>query len=209
MTGSHFQRLFAGSFLVGTALALAGCQSGMTYGTGTPPGIQTLEDLGGIAALTTPKSAPIDYKQRPNIVAPPVDAALPAPGGVADDGVPADWPNDPDLDEAKFKGMIAARQAAGLPLPKFTLPKTAVADAATSPGVEVAGAPTAAQKAQAKKLFAEAKGTLGVDANGNPVRRYLTDPPVDYRVPDPNSTVDANGPPPQKRSKFFKWWWQQ
>ena len=50
--------------------------------------------------------------------------------------------------------------------------------------------PTAEEQAGAKKLFAEARGAVAVDENGQPVRRYLSDPPSEYRVPDPTAPVD-------------------
>ena len=57
----------------------------------------------------------------------------------------------------------------------------------------------------AKKLFAEAKG-IAVDENGQPVRRYLSDPPSEYRVPDPTAPVVITDKPKKKK---FKWWWQE
>ncbi len=60
--------------------------------------------------------------------------------------------------------------------------------------------------AQAKKLFADARGSVAVDENGNPVRRYLSDPPPDYRVPDPTAPVEVDNKPAVK--KKWKWPWQ-
>jgi hypothetical protein len=55
-----------------------------------------------------------------------------------------------------------------------------------------------------KKLFADLKRakTGSVDENGNPVRKYLTEPPTDYRTPDPNAPLEITE---KKEKKGFKW----
>ena len=83
MTNLQAPRLLAASLTAVLALALAGCQSGMTYGTGKSPGMQTLEDLAGIAALSGEKKEPIDYTPRPKVVLPPTVAQLPPPARLA------------------------------------------------------------------------------------------------------------------------------
>jgi hypothetical protein len=190
------------------ALALAGCNS-MTYGTGTSPAMQTLEDITGVATLGGKKQDPIDYAARPKIVAPPAMAGnLPPPQTTtASDKPLPNWPNDPDALRSKVIADAEARNAAGLD-PNYRLAKGqtttgAIAVQNNDPNRKL----TPEELAKAKQAFADAKGAVAVDANGNPVRRYLTDPPVDYRVPDPTAPVDvANAPKPKKK---FKWWWQQ
>jgi hypothetical protein len=48
---------------------------------------------------------------------------------------------------------------------------------------------TGANKKEQQTLFAKAKGGAAgqVDAEGNPVRTALTEPPADYRIPDPSA----------------------
>ena len=214
MTHLQAPRLLAASLTAVLALALAGCQSGMTYGTGKSPAAQTMEDLAGIAALGGPQKPVIDYQPRPKPVAPP-DAAiaqLPPPGDAQAAALPADWPVDPDQQRARMKMDIAAREAAGLPLPKIKLspeqlrqPDTGVPNLLRDPFEAATKPTTAEQSAKAKKLFADARGALAVDENGLPVRRYLSDPPSDYRAPDPTAPVEII----PKAKKKFKWWWQQ
>lgn len=187
---------------------LAGC-SGMTYGTGKSPGMQTLEDLAGIAAMSGQKKEPIDYTPRPKIVAPPTVAQLPPPGS-ENTTLAANWPKDPDLQRAQIRAEADARGDAQVP--KFDIKGLgAPAENKVNPMAYEKGrgmsddTPTAAERAAAKKLFAEMKG-VQLDANGMPVRRYLSDPPSEYRVPDPASPleIDAKAKPKKK----FKWWWQ-
>ena len=53
------------------ALSLGAC-SQTTYGTGTSPGMQTLQDLAGIADFSGGQDkGKTDYSARPNLVAPP------------------------------------------------------------------------------------------------------------------------------------------
>jgi hypothetical protein len=193
---------------VGAALAISAC-SGTTYGTGRSPGMQTIEDLAGIAAISGQKKEPIDYTPRPKVVLPPSVAELPPPGSGAAARDP-NWPVDPEEKRAKILADADARDAAGVAAPKGLVPimgkpkdgevnQTLLGydpskDAMPKPGEE----------AGARKLFAEAKG-IAVDENGQPVRRYLSDPPSDYRMPDPTAPVVISDKPKKKK---FKWWWQ-
>lgn len=192
---------------VALALALGACT---TYGTGTTPAVQTVEDLAGIAALSGAKQDPIKYKPRPKIVAPPSTDTLPPPKDdrqqVASVANP-DWPDDPDAKYAAFKADVAAREKAGEPLPQVKLPS----NKATQPvprniDPSEAAMPKPGESEKARKLFADARASVAVDENGNPVRRYLSDPPPQYRIPDPDAPVEIIDKPEAK--KKFKWPWQ-
>jgi hypothetical protein len=202
MTSSISCRRPTGALLAVAALALAGCQSGMTYGTGKSPGMQTLEDVVGIAAISNERREPIDYQPRPDIVPPPTVADLPPPSTGGNSAmVAANWPVDPDVQSEQIRAEIARREAAGEPLPTFRLPprQQPVAAAGDAPM-------TKEQEAELRRRFADARGNVAVDEYGNPVRRYLTDPPVEYRY---EATVDGEvvtaAAPPKKPRKFL-WW---
>lgn len=208
MTVFTSKRFLAGLLSVGAALALAGCQSGMTYGTGKAPGLQTVEDLVGIAALSNESKEPIDYKPRPKIVEPPTVAALPPPvdGTTTGTTLASNWPIDPDEQAAKLRADAAAREAAGLPTPKFKLPAREITEPIRDRDPEKEAMSTPEQREEARKLFADARGAVAVDENGNPVRRYLSDPPSEYRAPDPTAPIEIVDKPKPKRK--WKWWWQ-
>jgi hypothetical protein len=188
--------------------ALGGCTS-TTYGTGVSPGKQTIQDIGGLVNLGGDKKGGIDYKPRPPIVAPPANAALPTPGTHA--VATADWPNDPDV-AAKARKAAASRLSTGDAKidaqydPDITLPikhdKTVNWNDANTdrPGQKEAG--SAAQDAETRKLIADAKSAVSVDANGNPIRKTLSDPPVVYRAPDPTAPTEFKA-----ASKKFHWPW--
>jgi hypothetical protein len=199
MASSNVQRLLllpAGALVAAT---LAGC-TGTTYGTGVSQEEQTLKDVMSIAALGSEKKPPIDYKPRGGIVAPP-NNNLPVPGSapdqtasIADD---PNWPKDPD--EAKRKQAEAEAAApVGQAPPNFILPK-----GQTSYSVAAANQTqtTAEKRAAGRKAWLELhKGKAGsYDANGNPTRKYLTEPPVSYREPDPTQPMTE---PPKAKVKW-------
>src|SRR5262245_50457467 len=192
------------------AAGLGGCLSN-TYGTGVNPGQQTINDITGLVNLNAHKD-PIDYRPRPPVVAPPASAALPSPGG---GGVAAttDWPKDPD-EAAKARKAAAAQVRHS---------NNAVADSLYDPDIEIpvkhdaevnwkersmtpaqAAMGTKEQDEEARKLIAEAKAGAGVDANGNPIRKTLSEPPVVYRAPDPNAPTEFKAV-----KKGFHWPWQK
>jgi hypothetical protein len=223
MTGS-IRSVCIGAATAALALALGACNE-TTYGTGTSPGMQTLQDLAGIADMGGQQPEPIKYHPRPGVVAPPPGAPLPPPGS-DQANVAANWPKDPDAEAKRFKADVAAREKFCAELvnknlpecrdPGFRLAPSEQANASREPSPTLlnmnvdpgeAAHSTAAQDEQAKKLFADARGQVAVDTNGNPVRRYLTDPPSDYRVPDPNAPVEIDNKPATKAKKF-KWPWE-
>ena len=94
----------------------------MTYGTGTTPGKQTVDDVAGMVSLSGKKQAAIDYKPRGPIVAPPAAAALPTPGSEMVATGP-DWPRDPDALNAARKAA-AGTALRSAPIPASGCPKT-------------------------------------------------------------------------------------
>jgi hypothetical protein len=213
MTVSPSRRFLVGLAAAGVAVALAGCMSSTTYGTGKSPGVQTLEDLAGIATFGSQKE-PIDYGPRARIVPPPPGTPLPPPGG-SQATLASNWPKDPDVEQKKFKAEAAARYkpGEGPPLnangPNFRLPPKPKSDEPEAVLLNQNGreAPhiTREEAAAAKKLFADSRG-MQVDASGLPIRRYLTDPPAEYRAPDPSAPVEIEAKP--DKPKKWKWPWQ-
>jgi hypothetical protein len=188
------------------ALALAAC-SQTTYGTGTSAGLQTITDIAKAASLGDTKD-PIDFTPRPPVVAPPTTASLPPPGsGSADSTVAANWPKDPDVQQANVKAQVAEAQANNRPITikqaKSTLPSAPAATIDTDSPDNYKTTPE--QQAEVKRLLA-LNNSGGVDANGNPVRQYLTDPPAGYLAGDPNAPAAAA--PEKKPARGLKWPWQ-
>ncbi len=224
MTGS-IRSVCIGVAAATLALGLGACNQ-TTYGTGTTAGMQTIEDIAGIADMGGQKKEPIKYAPRPGIVQPPPGAPLPAPGS-EQQAVASNWPTDPDVQQKRFKEEAAAREkfcaeANNKILPEcrdpgFRLPPSEQDKVSRQPSPTLANMntpaserahSTAEQDARATKLFADARGQVAVDENGKPIRRYLTDPPSDYRVPDPNAPVEIDSKSDAKKKKW-KWPWEQ
>ena len=174
------------------ALALGGCVSGTTYGTGVSPGKQTVDDIVGIVSLGNSKNTPpIDYKPRPPIVAPPSTAALPPP---AEPAPAANWPDDPD-------------QKTGTTPSGDTYVPVSTLDPFPNDNKD-AGERAYEQHMrfgkQQVKMYADAKAAASteVDANGNPIRKTLSEPPSSYRIPDPDAPEEFTEAPKKKK------WWQ-
>jgi len=185
-----------------------------TYGTGKTAAIQTVEDLSGILSVGGKKKNQIDYEPRAPLIEPPTGSTtLPPPGSETTVALSSDWPDDPDEAAKRYHELAKEKAAAGESL-NFTLPDEALEktrtprpndtrafsnrlrDDKTAKSIDV--------DAQ-KKLFADAKAgrTGSVDEAGMPVRRYLTEPPVIYREPDPDAPVVIT----EKPQKKGKWSW--
>ena len=171
--------------LLTAAAVLGGCT---TYGTGVSPGSQTVHDITGLVNVGGDKRAPIDYKPRPPIAAPPPGAALPPPGSPVVATASGDWPKDPD-EARRARKAAAAKAAADDPnyQPDIAIP---VPHAGSTDSADKQPTTDKEKDAKVRKLMAEAKAVAGYDSNGNPIRRTLQEPPVDYRQPDPSAPTE-------------------
>lgn len=194
---SAIVRSVAALAFAGFLPALGGC-SPITYGTGTRVEMQTLEDLSSIASLGGKPAEEINYRPRGGIVLPPT-GALPAPAGAKPQTADANWPVDQDVMARDLRNKRVAALKEGKtdqPLPGadpgFRLPKGATTQPAAT-----------GDKEGFKQLAAVKGGASGsFDANGKPVRQFLTEPPNEYRQVDANAVADAAAAPKKK-----KWYW--
>ncbi len=186
-----------------SGLTLTGCAGGgITYGTGTPTSLQTITDVSGMISLRGNDRPDIDYRPRPGLVTPPSNN-LPPPGS-NDVAASTNWPNDPDVQARRQREANARREATMSEQdlarrdPGFRLPRNAEAQ----PNEE-RGNPDFKPDDAGSQRLASIRGDRGGshDAEGRPVRRYLTDPPAEFRQPDPNAPTDAMVPG-KPRGKF-------
>ena len=119
---------------------------------------------------------------------PPDTTRLPEPG---EGETVQNWPQDPDVmrrEQAFADNGKRTDTGSALVDPGFRLPKTQVTPLEEeSLDDQLLG--LSGKKKEQQKLFATAKGGAAgqVDANGTPIRTTLTEPPADYRVPDPSA----------------------
>lgn len=191
--------------LMGTALTVSGCVGGTTYGTGVSQERQTIEDLSNMLSFRKKRTV-IDYSARPDLVVPknkqlvePVDEAVTTSN--------AEWPESPEqriariraeAEEAttsdakrvafdakkkrfggKFEKMDAANEAPiGQGIPNKTCdPDGVVMRKCTSQEISKA---------------VQAQRKLASIGDGK-VRRYLTEPPIEYRTPADTAPIGDEG----------------
>ncbi len=174
--------------LCASAFLLSGCVGGTTYGTGVTQEAQLLQDLEGMMSFgSKKKKARIDYSARPDLVLPAQTAALPSPLETESSTSNTNWPENPEARLARIRGEaeVADERSGALSLKEQRRQKTGIKIARSgfdAPDLDRDG--HAAIKSlkdgtyknvkQLKAQYAYSKG---------PSRKFLTEPPVEYRTP--------------------------
>lgn len=190
MTEKRHVRLALMAPLAVSSLALSGCMSSPTYGTDKTAMEQLAGDVSGAISLAPPKREKIDYNPRPTLVKPTPGqkGVLPAPQDNIVQTASTQWPESPEQRRAR----IRADASVNFDSPNF---KAEVID-------DVQTDPVAVKKALAESSSSHpprwTPGDSGIGAKarrdsinrklaegrqGSPTsRRYLSEPPLDYRV---------------------------
>ena len=170
------------------AIAMSGCVGGTTFGTGVSQERQLLNDLEGMISFGAKKRKKnINYAARPDLVMPAKTAALPNPLEQESSTSNVDWPETPEQKLARIRaeaGEIDPRSGA-VSQQELRRKKTGIRVSRGKieiPEMDRDGHPTVStlQKKEAirakylKEKYAFSKG---------PARKYLTEPPVEYRKP--------------------------
>lgn len=175
--------LFAGA----SSLALSGCQS-PTYGTGKTSGSQLLEDVGSIASVVPKgKTEKIAYTPRPELVRPAAGAPLPPPQENAK--ASANWPESPEERRTRLKAEATAAQDDPLFVPKIKNDGFGVQEGQLTP-----------EEQQARFQAARKANTAGSSNK----RAFLSEPPLDYRIPAETAPVGDVGEDEKKKERRLK-----
>ncbi len=174
MAMSAARRAASAGALALAAGLLGGCISSSTYGTGEAPELAIFREATG--GLAGPAKERPDYKPRSPLVMPP-SADLRPPEAAAASANPA-WPTDPDKNRTRATGVAAILQAnaqegssaAAAPAPRL---RSGIRDEAPQPTLE--------EDIEAARTFQG--GVTDISGVGVRERRYLTDPPEEYREP--------------------------
>jgi len=182
--GARPGRLSLGLAVAISAAALSAC-SGTTYGTGKSAEQQLVEDLTGVLSLGPKDKPSIDYSPRPGIVKPPSTEVLPPPqDSVASSANPA-WPESPEERLARVRAEATANQ--NNPLYRPNIIRDVSSDSGQAQALSV---DSRTRKAQRDEFLRRRQ----MAAQGSPTtRRYLSDPPVEYRQPEPTAPADDLG----------------
>lgn len=166
-----------------------------------------MEGLGAVPSRRTP----IDYKPRAPLVVPPTTTALAAPQDPNALIARPDWPDDPDVATRRRLQEAARREAVrerGDPIAPSELMAERLPPSSQPRELPPSVAPDPARILRPSQLASPA--SLGgpeslYDEAGNPRRRALVEPPVEYLQPAPGAPVAI--PPPPKKKTMFSWFW--
>ena len=194
--------------LVASALVLGGCTGGTTYGTGTSHEEATVKGLSKIFSLKNEQQQ-ITYETRPDLVMPANKNILPAPAQSQALQTDPNWPVTP---EERIAGVRAAApqpdEYGNLPVEylndtnKAGINKTTQLDAnlrketrrgnVNSGGDEfIQAIKDDANGVGAGKVARERREQLTYSTGVK--RKFLTEPPVEYRIPSANAEAGDLG----------------
>lgn len=189
------------------AATLAGCTGGTTYGTGSSHELDTVKSLGKIFSLRNQKHK-IDYKTRPELVLPANKNALPQPVDSRALAADQDWPESPELRAAKLSAnapVADTRNKGSADLPIEFLTDTNKQGIGNSARIQRnarknvnSGADEFIQAIKDDsngvgegKLARERRDQLAFSTGVK--RKFLTEPPVEYRIPSANAEAGDLG----------------
>jgi hypothetical protein len=192
-----------GQFLVLGAMvagfALSGCVSSPTYGTDKTASEQLLDDMSNIASFGARNKQQIEYKPRPELVkpAPGQAAALPPPQeSVAQAG--ANWPESPEARRKRLRDEATANQdnpnyvspIAGEMPSENSWGRTDLASANSRAADRASRGTTAFSKEESAEIIKRRQ----LAKTGSPTtRKYLSEPPLEYRQPAATAPVGDPG----------------
>ncbi len=196
----------SGVLLAGSLLT--GCTSGTTYGTGVTHEQQTIEDLANL--ITFQKKRPnIDYRSRPDLIVPD-DKVLVTPQDGSENLDDQEWPESPqeriarlraDAEAAETDPAARARYEENLRRFRSTKPGEGVEriEAPIGQGIpNVSCDPNGEFMRRctpdeiSKAVRAERREIKSVGKTGYQ-RRYLTEPPIEYRTPSDTAPIGDEG----------------
>jgi hypothetical protein len=190
-------------------LALSGCVGGTTYGTGVTQEKQTLKDVYTMFNLTTEKKN-IDYSPRPDLIVPDNKQALVEP---IEDGATtsnAQWPETPEERIARIRAQAGEvdprtgevgineqmRKKEGIAIETGYVKRKFAPGQTDRDGNPLLNSTASAEARQeVLKRKAELNGT-----SGPTTRKYLTEPPVQYRQPVASAPSGAEAYSPEEQA---------
>jgi hypothetical protein len=171
---------------------MSGCMSSPTYGTGKTANEQLFDDISDIASISAvqPKDKGVSYPNRPGLVVPPAkdrDALTQPEQSLASKDNPQ-WLESPEDTRKRLVDEAEANKSN----PNYRSP-LARADSSRT------------QMSQAQQTAAYRAARQDQDGTYIDQRRYLVDPPQQYRqVSDPAALNDLGTPESKKEKKRKK-----
>ena len=182
----------AAALTVVASMALAGCVGGTTYGTGVSQEQQTLDDVYNMFTLKRNRNN-IDYTPRPDLIVPENTAALPEPLDSETTTSNPEWPETPEERIARIQAQAGEidprsgeysteeqrRRKEGIAIERTGAEKKFIPGRTDRDGNPILfnGERSRADRAAVLKRKAELAPSVGA------TRRFLTEPPIEYRTP--------------------------
>ncbi|QPC93746.1 hypothetical protein [Mesorhizobium sp. INR15] len=208
MTERYSARLALLAPLVVSGLALSGCMGSPTYGTDKTAGAQLAGDLSSAFSISPKHKEQIDYKPRPTLVkpAPGQKENLPAPQDSIETAN-ADWPESPEQRRARLRADATAHQDdpayQSQIVDDVQTDPTAIKNAMAQSGSSHPPAWTPADSDKGRA--AEIQRRLADSKQGDPnTRKYLSEPPVQYRVASDTAPQGELGEDEYKKERRLK-----
>lgn len=204
MVGSVRISLVAGI----AAIALSGCVGGTTYGTGVSQEKQTLDDVYNMFTLKQERKN-IDYSPRPDLVVPANRQALPEPLDAAATSSSAEWPETPEQRIARIRAQAGEvdsrtgdvsveeqlRRKEGIRIEEGYADKKFVVGVTDRDGNPMLyRGESQAQREEVLKRKAELSMSVGAS------RKYLTEPPIEYRIPVSSAPAGEEAYSPEEQA---------
>ncbi len=179
-------------------VALTGC-GGTTYGTGTTAEQQLVEDLTGVLSLTPKRQPQIDYRPRPGLVLPPSTEVLPSPQEDLSSSANPQWPESPEERLARIRAEATANQD------DISYRPNVIRDVPTQWQSQRQEQTPAVLGGSTRQQREEIQRRKQMANQGSPTtRRYLSDPPTQYRQPAASAPAGDPGTPEWKKEREAK-----
>ncbi|MAY62075.1 MAG: hypothetical protein CML29_07670 [Rhizobiales bacterium] len=179
--------------LAAVAAGVSACM-GPTYGTDKTSTGQLLDDISTMASIKREKGPDIDYTPRPEIVRPPKNAGLPQPQQNVAENNPA-WVESPEDTRRRLVAEADANgEGSGYRSPlASTQTSKGVRKSAVKPSVQD-GSPSPLSVMQKERQNKQFRENLKIQRGSySDKRRFLSDPPLDYRKPAETAAVGDVG----------------
>lgn len=171
--------------------SLSGCMGSPTYGTDKPADQQLLEDITGVLSLAPKNDQRIEYKPRPELVKPASLATLPPPQDSLVASANPEWPESPEQRRARIRADATANRDNLDFSPEVVDTRTASAPA---PVRNARGDVVDTFNGNSKQTREEFNRRLAENKQGSATtRRYLSEPPTEYRKPVETAPVGDVG----------------
>lgn len=187
--------LFFGAAVVCASAFLSGCLASPTYGTDKTANQQLMEDVGSILSLGPRRGeSEIAYTPRPALVRPASLEVLPEPQQQLASAENPAWPESPEQRRARLRDEITENRDD----PNYRSPVTSGRVGTSTGGHRAAQNSSRSPRPMvlegSAQQRAEVQARLRESRQGTATtRRYLSEPPLDYRAPADTAAVGELG----------------